>query len=97
MPDGRRWGLAGNPVAWFESLAGAMDREDLLDDPRFADPIDREANRSDLVELVTEWAATSVRPGVPGSGPAATSPLWGRTTELSWPMSWDWTMTGSTP
>jgi crotonobetainyl-CoA:carnitine CoA-transferase CaiB-like acyl-CoA transferase len=61
LPDGRCWGLGGNPVAWFEPLAAAMGRDDLLDDPRFADPIDREANRSELVELVAEWAGTFAR------------------------------------
>lgn len=61
LSDGRCWGLGGSPVAWFEPLAGAMGREDLLDDPRFADPIDREANRAELIELVTEWASTFAR------------------------------------
>ena len=56
MPDGRTWGLAGNPVAWFESLVVAMDREDLLTDPRFEDPETREAHRSELVALIIEWA-----------------------------------------
>jgi crotonobetainyl-CoA:carnitine CoA-transferase CaiB-like acyl-CoA transferase len=61
LPDGRCWGLGGNPVAWFEPLAAAMGRADLLADPRFADPIDREANKSELIELVARWAATFTR------------------------------------
>ena len=61
LPDGRCWGLAGNPVAWFEPLVAAMGRPDLLDDPRFADPTDREANKDELVELVAEWAGTFPR------------------------------------
>lgn len=61
LSDGRCWGLGGNPVAWFEPLASAMGSEDLLDDPRFADPIDREVNKADLIEVVTEWAATFAR------------------------------------
>ncbi|MEM9653940.1 MAG: CoA transferase [Actinomycetota bacterium] len=61
LRDGRRWGLGGNPVAWFESLAGAMGREDLLDDPRFADPIERATNADAVIQLVTEWADTFER------------------------------------
>ena len=61
LSDGRRWGLGGNPVAWFEPLAAAMGRDDLLDDPRFADPVDREANKSELIEVVVAWADTFPR------------------------------------
>ncbi len=60
LPDGRCWSLGGNPVAWFEPLA-AMGRDDLLDDPRFADAIDREASKSELIELVAEWAGKFAR------------------------------------
>ena len=45
LPDGQTWGLAGDPVAWFADLSKAMDRPELIDDPRFADPIVRESNR----------------------------------------------------
>ena len=58
LPDGRVWGLAGNPVAWFDALIVAMDRPDLADDPRFAEPVTREANRAELVSLIAEWAST---------------------------------------
>jgi CoA:oxalate CoA-transferase len=58
LPDGQTWGLAGDPVAWFADLSKAMDRPELIDDPRFADPIVRESNRSLITELLTEWAAT---------------------------------------
>ena len=61
LRDGRCWGLGGNPVAWFEPLVNAMGREDLLRDSRFADPIDREDNKIELIEAVTEWAATFAR------------------------------------
>ena len=58
LPDGRIWGLGGNIVAWFEGLATAMDRPDLLTDPRFADPASREEHRPDLEQEVATWAAT---------------------------------------
>ncbi|MGY9075094.1 MAG: CaiB/BaiF CoA transferase family protein [Acidimicrobiales bacterium] len=58
LPDGRIWGIAGNPVAWFDHLIIAMDRPDLAADPRFADPLDREENKDSLVELLLEWAST---------------------------------------
>ncbi len=56
LPDGRVWGIAGNPVTWFEYLPLLMNRPDLLVDPRFADPMEREAHRDDLVQLIAEWA-----------------------------------------
>ena len=58
LPDGRIWGLGGNIVAWFEGLVKAMDQPELIDDPRFAELEAREAHRSDLEDIVTEWAAT---------------------------------------
>ncbi|MEL7157667.1 MAG: CoA transferase [Actinomycetota bacterium] len=58
LPDGRIWGLGGNPVAWFEPITVAMDRSDLLTDPRFARPEDRFANREQLIDIITEWAAS---------------------------------------
>lgn len=57
LPDGRIWGIGGNIVAWFDGLVEAMDRPDLLDDPRFADPETREQNRSELEAEITAWAA----------------------------------------
>ncbi len=58
LPDGRVWGIAGNPVGWFDGLANAMGRPELLDDPRFADPLVRESNRDVIVAMMTEWAAS---------------------------------------
>jgi CoA:oxalate CoA-transferase len=58
LPDGRVWGIAGNPIAWFDHLATAMERPELLDDPRFVDPPTREAHRADIEDLLTSWAAT---------------------------------------
>ena len=56
LPDGRVWGIAGSPVAWFDALVVTMDRADLADDPRFADSATRFANSEELLEIVAEWA-----------------------------------------
>jgi len=61
LPDGRVWGLGGNPVAWFDTLPDAMGRPELRTDPRFADPVAREANRAELEAELTAWAATFER------------------------------------
>ena len=58
LPNGAVWGIAGSPVAWFDQLLVALDRPDLADDPRFADPLDREANKAELFAIITEWAAS---------------------------------------
>ncbi len=58
LPDGRVWGIAGNPVTWFDYLPPLMNRPELLTDPRFADPLEREAHREDLVQLIAEWAGS---------------------------------------
>jgi crotonobetainyl-CoA:carnitine CoA-transferase CaiB-like acyl-CoA transferase len=39
----------------FELFCKAMDRPELLDDPRFADPHERARNREAVHELVVEW------------------------------------------
>lgn len=57
LGDGRYWGIAGNPLTWFAELVNLMGRPELLDDPRFADPLVRERNRAELIAMVTEWAA----------------------------------------
>lgn len=57
LPDGRVWAIAGNPAAWFEPLIGAMGRPELADDARFATPAARMANRHDLYDEMTQWAA----------------------------------------
>lgn len=57
LPDGRVWAIAGNPAAWFDGLIGAMGRPDLAEDPRFATPQARMANRHELYDEMTQWAA----------------------------------------
>ncbi len=58
LPNGAVWGIAGSPVAWFDHLVVALERPELADDPRFADPVDREANKAELFAIITEWAAS---------------------------------------
>ncbi|MFN0092187.1 MAG: CaiB/BaiF CoA transferase family protein [Acidimicrobiales bacterium] len=58
LPNGAVWGIAGSPVAWFDHLVVALERPQLADDPRFADPVDREANKAELFAIITEWAAS---------------------------------------
>jgi crotonobetainyl-CoA:carnitine CoA-transferase CaiB-like acyl-CoA transferase len=57
--DGR-WSTT-SADAWapgvFELFCKAMDRADLLTDPRFADERTRARNRDALVEIVTEWVS----------------------------------------
>lgn len=49
--------IAGDPVApgVFERYAAALDRPDLLEDPRFA-PQCRRLNRGELLDLIERWA-----------------------------------------
>lgn len=56
--DGRLWGIAGNPLTWFEDLTTVMGRPDLMTDERFTDPDIRESNRAEFVAMVAEWAST---------------------------------------
>jgi CoA:oxalate CoA-transferase len=58
LPDGRVWGMAGNPVTWFDHLVAVMDRPDLATDPRFAELETRHHNREALFQIVAEWAGT---------------------------------------
>ena len=58
MPNGDLWGIAGSPVAWFPDLAMAMDRPELIEDPRFAQPMEREAHKDEILEMLTAWAAS---------------------------------------
>ena len=72
--------MAGNPVAWFEHLAPAMGKPELLDDPRFVDLASREAHRADIEQLLTDWAATfdsfdAFREALEASSPFTTAPL----------------------
>lgn len=80
LPNGEAWGIAGNPISWFEALTVAMDRPDLLEDPRFLDAESREAHRPDLEVLLTEWAATfdsfdEFRRNLESRSPFTTAPL----------------------
>lgn len=48
---------AGAPHLWTR-LTALMQRPDLLDDPRFAEPIDRRRNWDALAEILREWLDT---------------------------------------
>lgn len=49
--DGRwLWLLCAQPDRHWRSLCEALDREDLLDDPRFSDTVSRARNAADLVD-----------------------------------------------
>jgi formyl-CoA transferase len=41
----------------FRDLAGAIDRPDLIEDPRFADPRSRARNGDELYAIVAEWTS----------------------------------------
>lgn len=58
MPDGAFWGIAGSPVAWFADLAKAMDRPELIEDPRFAEMEERELHKDEIIKMLTDWAAS---------------------------------------
>ncbi len=58
LPNGEAWGIAGSPLAWWDSLVPAMDRPELLNDPRFATIDSRRDHRAEILELITDWAAS---------------------------------------
>lgn len=58
LPDGRIWGMAGNPVAGFREVARVMGRPELLDDPRFANRDARHKHRAEIEAIIAEWAGT---------------------------------------
>ena len=58
LPNGELWGIAGSPVAWFPDLAEAMDRPELIEDPRFAEPAARDLHKDEIISMLTDWAAS---------------------------------------
>jgi len=60
VANGERVLVSGHPAerGTFDLFVGAMDRPELLDDPRFADVADRLERLDELIEIVRNWAAT---------------------------------------
>lgn len=58
LPDGQLWGVAGSPIAWFSDLAKAIGRPELINDPRFAEPVVREQYKEEIIAMLTEWASS---------------------------------------
>ena len=58
LPNGELWGIAGSPVAWFPDLAVAMGRPELIEDQRFAAPTARDLHKDEIIDILTEWAAS---------------------------------------
>ena len=56
--DGKYVCIVAGSDANFSRLCKAMERDDLLDDPRFTKLIDRAANGDTINGLVAEWTAT---------------------------------------
>jgi len=57
--DNRWVSLAGSTQSVFERLAQAMERPDLIVDPRFRTNADRVRNADDIEKIVTEWYAAN--------------------------------------
>jgi CoA:oxalate CoA-transferase len=57
--SGRYITISGDPLSHggFRTFCRLMDREDLKDDPRFADPRARIAHGDELIAIVQEWVA----------------------------------------
>jgi CoA:oxalate CoA-transferase len=58
LADGTWVHVPGDPVGTFAAWCRAMDRAELADDPRFAAPEARLANRAELTAELAAWAAT---------------------------------------
>jgi crotonobetainyl-CoA:carnitine CoA-transferase CaiB-like acyl-CoA transferase len=56
--DGKFIGIVAGSDGNFARLCKAMDRPDLLDDPRFTRLADRVAHRDEINDLVASWTAT---------------------------------------
>ncbi|HEX3087974.1 MAG TPA: CoA transferase, partial [Ilumatobacteraceae bacterium] len=58
--------ISGHPAerGTFERYMSAIDRSDLIDDPRFADVPSRQAHFAELLEAIVEWAETVSTPQV---------------------------------
>ncbi len=55
--DSRYVYIVGGSQVFFERLCQAMDRPDLLDDERFADPAARARNRAEINAIVAQWVS----------------------------------------
>lgn len=55
--DGRYVALAASTPTIFERVAAAIDRPDILEDPRFVDNRSRVENRDELDEIIGGWMA----------------------------------------
>jgi crotonobetainyl-CoA:carnitine CoA-transferase CaiB-like acyl-CoA transferase len=60
--DGQYVSLSGSTQATFVGNAKAIDRPDLLEDPKFDTNQTRFANREEINEIYTEWFATHTQP-----------------------------------
>jgi crotonobetainyl-CoA:carnitine CoA-transferase CaiB-like acyl-CoA transferase len=58
VADGTSVVVPGDPVSTFPAWSRAIGRPELVEDPRFATPAARQANRTELLEVLQEWAAT---------------------------------------
>ncbi len=56
--DGKWVAISGASPNIARRLYQCMDRPDLADDPRFANPVDRQANAVELDAIVAEWIVT---------------------------------------
>jgi crotonobetainyl-CoA:carnitine CoA-transferase CaiB-like acyl-CoA transferase len=53
--DGRNVAINANSVKLWETLAGAMERSDLLEDKRFNSAVSRFQNQDELYNIIGEW------------------------------------------
>ena len=60
MRDGRYVTISADfaPRGSFAMWCNAMGRDDLKDDPRFAEEVDRRANRDELHQIIEDWVLT---------------------------------------
>ena len=58
--------ISGHPAerGTFERYMSAIDRPDLVDDPRFVDVPSRKAHLAELLQAIIEWGATVATPQV---------------------------------
>lgn len=56
--DGRHIHITAGSQPVFKRLAQAMDRADLLDDPRFSTPTARSDNEDEMDAIISEWTET---------------------------------------
>ena len=64
--NGERVVISGHPAerGTFERYMKAIDRPDLVDDPRFVDVPSRQAHFADLLEAIAAWAANTATPQI---------------------------------